>query len=209
MVSSARPPRSRPGDGLSREGRGTRTAVACPSRAGPNARQRLRAAEWFAQDMPVRETRVSANSVYVWRRRWRAAGEAGLASAGPGGSSCRLDDRRQGASYLLHRMGFSPRSRRTARSSATRTRAPPGVGRRGRRENGSGGAGRVAVFRGRGRPDPASAEGPHVGTARADPDCGGVGQGIRPGLGRRAGVRTARPARPVDLPHPAPPRPQG
>jgi transposase len=74
------------GGGLSELGRAKREAV------------RLRAAEWFAQDMPVREIarrlRVSTNSVYVWRRRWRAAGKAGLASAGPGGSSCRPDDRR-------------------------------------------------------------------------------------------------------------------
>jgi transposase len=57
---------------------------------------RLQAAEWFAQQIPVaeiaRRLRVSTNAVYVWRRRWRAAGEAELASKGPGGSSCRLDD---------------------------------------------------------------------------------------------------------------------
>lgn len=72
--------------GLSERGRAQREAV------------RLRAAQWFAQDVPVaeiaRRLRVSANSVYVWRRAWRAEGPAGLASKGPGGSVCRLDDQR-------------------------------------------------------------------------------------------------------------------
>ena len=74
------------GGGLSEQGRAKREAV------------RLQAAEWFAQDMPVREIarrlRVSTNAVYVWRRGWRAGGPAALASKGPGGSSCRLDERR-------------------------------------------------------------------------------------------------------------------
>lgn len=39
--------------------------------------------------------RVSTNAVYVWRRQWRAGGSAALASKGPGGSACRLDERRQ------------------------------------------------------------------------------------------------------------------
>jgi hypothetical protein len=34
--------------------------------------------------------RVSTKSVYQWRRRWRAGGEAALASRGPGGAVCRL-----------------------------------------------------------------------------------------------------------------------
>jgi len=74
------------GGGLSERGRAKREAV------------RLRAARWFARDVPVatiaRRLRVSTNAVYVWRRRWRAEGEAGLASKGPGGSSCRLDQLR-------------------------------------------------------------------------------------------------------------------
>lgn len=37
--------------------------------------------------------RVSAKSAYQWRRRWRTGGEAALASKGPGGAVCRLDDR--------------------------------------------------------------------------------------------------------------------
>lgn len=75
------------GGGLAERGRAKREAV------------RLQAAEWFAQDMPVAEIasrlRVSTNAVYVWRRRWRAGGVAALGSKGPGGSACRLDDRRQ------------------------------------------------------------------------------------------------------------------
>ena len=34
--------------------------------------------------------RVSTKSAYQWRRRWRAGGEAALASKGPGGAVCRL-----------------------------------------------------------------------------------------------------------------------
>ena len=72
------------GGGLTAEHRARREAV------------RLRAAALFAQDVPVPEIagrlRVSDNAVYVWRRRWLAAGEAGLASKGPSGSGCRLSD---------------------------------------------------------------------------------------------------------------------
>src|SRR5689334_23292352 len=75
------------GGGLSEQGRAKREAV------------RLQAAQWFTQAVPVaeiaRRLRVSTNAVYVWRRRWRAEGEGGLASKGPGGSSCRLDEQRQ------------------------------------------------------------------------------------------------------------------
>ncbi|WP_225854930.1 helix-turn-helix domain-containing protein [Micromonospora sp. ALFpr18c] len=34
---------------------------------------------------------MSQTAVYGWRKRWRAEGEAGLASKGPSGSRCRLD----------------------------------------------------------------------------------------------------------------------
>ena len=55
---------------------------------------RLQAAEWFAEGVEppevARRLRVSSNSAYVWRRRWRAGGEAALASGGPGGAACRL-----------------------------------------------------------------------------------------------------------------------
>jgi putative transposase len=58
----------------------------------------MRAAEWFAQKVPVTEIasrlRVSTNAVYVWRRRWKAGGRAALVSKGAGGSTCRLDQAR-------------------------------------------------------------------------------------------------------------------
>jgi transposase len=70
------------GGGLTADGRARREAI------------RLRAAQLLAQDVPVpeiaRRLRVSPNAVYVWRRRWLADGEAGLASKGPSGTGCRL-----------------------------------------------------------------------------------------------------------------------
>ncbi|MEU4425588.1 winged helix-turn-helix domain-containing protein [Actinoplanes sp. NPDC024001] len=36
------------------------------------------------------ELRVSEKSVRMWRRQWTAGGTAALASAGPGGSDCKL-----------------------------------------------------------------------------------------------------------------------
>jgi transposase len=72
-----------------------------PDSGGPPARGRaqretvrLQAAEMFEHKMRPDEIacrlRVSTKSVYQWRRRWRAAGAAGLASHGPGGALCRL-----------------------------------------------------------------------------------------------------------------------
>jgi len=70
------------GGGLSARGRSRRELV------------RLQAAAWFAEDIEppevARRLRISPNSAYVWRRRWRAGGEAALASRGPGGAVCRL-----------------------------------------------------------------------------------------------------------------------
>jgi transposase len=58
-------------------------------------RVRLRAAHLFEQDAdPVQvahRLRVSTKSAYQWRRRWRAGGEAALASKGAGGAVCRLN----------------------------------------------------------------------------------------------------------------------
>jgi transposase len=72
------------GGGLTAEGRARRERV------------RLQAAEMFAQDADpaaiAGSLRVSAKSVYQWRRAWRAGGQEALASKGPGGSSCRLDE---------------------------------------------------------------------------------------------------------------------
>jgi transposase len=57
---------------------------------------RLEAAEMFAQDADARQVarflRVSTKSVYQWRRAWRAGGDAALASKGPGGNACKLDE---------------------------------------------------------------------------------------------------------------------
>src|SRR5215467_12323218 len=64
--------------------------------AGRARRERVRrqAAQLFEHDVsPVQvahRLRVSAKSAYQWRRRWRAGGEAALASKGPGGAVCRL-----------------------------------------------------------------------------------------------------------------------
>jgi len=70
------------GGGLSAAGRVRREKV------------RLQAAEWFAEGVTppevARRLRVSPNPAYVWRRRWRAGGEAALASKGAGGAVCRL-----------------------------------------------------------------------------------------------------------------------
>jgi transposase len=72
------------GGGLTAQGRSRREQV------------RLQAAEMFAHDVDAaqvaRSLRVSTKSVYQWRRAWRAGGEAALASKGPGGSPCKLDD---------------------------------------------------------------------------------------------------------------------
>ena len=57
---------------------------------------RLRAASLFEQGMAAEQVagvlRVSMKSVYQWRRAWRAGGDAALASRGPGGSGCKLDE---------------------------------------------------------------------------------------------------------------------
>jgi transposase len=56
---------------------------------------RLQAAQMYEQDVsPVQvacRLRVSTKSAYQWRRRWRAGGEASLASKGAGGAVCRLN----------------------------------------------------------------------------------------------------------------------
>jgi transposase len=74
------------GGGLCGQGRARREVV------------RLQAADWFAQGVPVpqiaQRLRVSQTAVYGWKQRWRAGGEAALASKGPGGCRCRLDESR-------------------------------------------------------------------------------------------------------------------
>jgi transposase len=72
------------GGGLTAQGRSRREIV------------RLQAAGMFEQGMePVQVAgllRVSAKSAYQWRRAWTAGGSAALASKGPGGTGCKLDD---------------------------------------------------------------------------------------------------------------------
>jgi transposase len=55
---------------------------------------RLQAAQMYEQDVSAVQVahrlRVSTKSAYQWRRRWRAGGEAALASKGAGGAVCRL-----------------------------------------------------------------------------------------------------------------------
>jgi transposase len=72
------------GGGLTTEGRARRERV------------RLQAAQMFAQDMAAGQVagllRVSTKSVYQWRRAWRAGGAEALASKGPGGNACKLDE---------------------------------------------------------------------------------------------------------------------
>jgi transposase len=72
------------GGGLTAEGRARREQV------------RLQAASMFEQGIgPVRVAgllRVSTKSAHQWHRAWEAGGGAALASRGPGGTGCKLDD---------------------------------------------------------------------------------------------------------------------
>ena len=52
---------------------------------------RLQAAEGIEPPEVARRLRVSCNSAYAWRRRWRDGGKGALASRGPGGAVSRLD----------------------------------------------------------------------------------------------------------------------
>jgi len=74
------------GGGLSAHGRAKREQV------------RRQAGEWFAEGVPAAEVaqrlRVSATAVYGWQQRWRQGGLEALASKGPSGSRCRLDEDR-------------------------------------------------------------------------------------------------------------------
>lgn len=76
------------GGGLTARGRAKREAV------------RRRAAGLFAEGVTVPQIatrlRVSQTAVYGWRQRWTAGGEQALASKGPSGSRCRLDQARLG-----------------------------------------------------------------------------------------------------------------
>src|SRR4051794_27502457 len=60
---------------------------------------RVQAAAMFSESRPTTqiasELRVSEKSVREWRRRWLAGGTHALASAGPGGSDCKLSAEQQ------------------------------------------------------------------------------------------------------------------
>jgi transposase len=69
--------------------------VACPPLGAPGVRRcgcrpRNGSTEGVTPPEVARRLRVSSNSAYAWRRRWRAGGVAALASKGPGGAVCRL-----------------------------------------------------------------------------------------------------------------------
>src|SRR5215211_5511810 len=72
------------GGGLSERGRARRELV------------RMRAAEMFEQGMRPSQVagvlRVSVKSACAWHRSWQAGGAAALASRGPAGQRCRLDE---------------------------------------------------------------------------------------------------------------------
>jgi transposase len=59
-------------------------------------RVRLQVAEMFEKQLHTGDVaarlRVRTKSVCAWRRAWTAGGRAGLASRGPGGAVCKLDD---------------------------------------------------------------------------------------------------------------------
>jgi transposase len=74
------------GGGLTAHGRAKREQV------------RRQAADWFTDGVPVphiaARLRVSQTAVYGWRQQWRRGGREALASKGPSGSPCRLDQDR-------------------------------------------------------------------------------------------------------------------
>ena len=80
----------------------------------------------------------------------------------------------RGTSYLLHRLGYSPQVPIHRAAERTRTPSPPGAPRPGRRYEASGGDRGVCLLRGRGRAEPAPAQGPHLGTPRPHPGGAGV-----------------------------------
>ena len=67
---------------------------------------RIQAASMFTESKTIAqiasELRVSEKSVRQWRRQWTVGGTAALASAGPGGSDCKLsaDQQKQLAQIL-------------------------------------------------------------------------------------------------------------
>lgn len=154
----------------------------------------------------ARELRVSGNSVYQWRRAWKAGGRGALRSKGSSGYDCRLPgahaDRTQapsllqrlrvsGVTLLLHRMGYSvqmpacPAAERDEDAiTVWREMTWQEVKPSGRRR-------RVHLFRGRSGRDRPSAQGPHRGSARHHPERHGVWPQPGTALGGRAAVLPA------------------
>src|SRR2546430_10484464 len=93
---------------------------------------RLQAAAMFDQGVsPVqvaRELRVSTKSAYQWRRRWRAGGDAALASDGPGGAECRLSEAQLGR--LRAELECGPAAHGWAEDQRGTPARAPGPGRR-------------------------------------------------------------------------------
>ena len=63
--------------------------AACPRRDGPKERKFA-----FRRRAGSPKACRCQRSRYGWHKRWRTGGEQALASKGPGGSRCRLDDAR-------------------------------------------------------------------------------------------------------------------
>src|SRR3982751_6667935 len=175
---------------------------------------RLQAARLFAEDVAPVEVaarlRVSTKSAYQWRRRWRAGGDAALASTGPGGASCRLSDAQ--LQRLRAELERGPAEHGWADQRWTLARVTTLIGRlchlrytpRGTAYllHRMGFSAQVARHR-------AAAEGADRGRARAHPGGRGVGPG-RAGVDGRAGLLSARLPGPAVLPDPgAPPPPRG
>jgi transposase len=72
-----------------------RGGLSVKARVGREA-LRFEAAAMFEADMDVgeiaRTLAVTRKSVNAWKRAWRAGGTDALASKGPGGATCRLDE---------------------------------------------------------------------------------------------------------------------
>ena len=82
----------------------------------------------------------------------------------------------RGTSYLLHRLGYTPRSPSTGPPSATRRLSPCGRPRPGSSFEASGGDRSVDLLRGRGWAEPAPAQGEDLGTPRPYPHDRGIGE---------------------------------
>ena len=113
-----------------------------------------------------------------------------------------------GVDLLLHRIGWSVQV--PARRAAERDEAKITAWREERwpAAKDGGGPGRLADLRGRIGPELTSAEGAHLGAARADPGGDGDWRAQHPGVAGCADRRQAGAPAPADLPRPPQPRPR-